>query len=428
MAGPRASNTDVGATSRKAIVEFCARCGGALPAQARFCAFCATPTGDPRAAETDPTQELPVVVAPHQAGTDDLVVVVTSSGRQPRRRLPVALVTVGIVIAIALLTTVALRDDDRSAVDPAVIVAAASAAADTPWVLAGEATTLEQLRRAGEAAPAAIASVQSQLPEVGRVKDDATRLALSSFVEAEIGLLGALARLASLDEGQSDRWPDVAADGRNALRRVTASALALPGSIGANTETIGADASRALPRLEKTLTTISSRLGAWRAEVEKTSETRESGRAALEGYAAPFRAQMEQYGTLRGRVADYVATIVGKTYADAYREFEQAREDRQEVREALSGFTAPEGVAAAHAGVNAVVDRSVGALDAAVEGLQYSLAYGVPYATTEGWRRFQAESDGISEAWRAAVAAWDKAIIDERARLDAIDDPPRPSI
>lgn len=427
MVGPRASNADGGA-SVDSVRGSCRRCGGALPIQSLFCPFCATPTGDVPTPATSRTTEVPLVGPPQWTEGGVSGTAIARWDKPSWRRVPGGLAGAVIVVAIALLVTAALRNDDGREVDAAVVVAAASEAGSAPWDLVGKATTLEQLRRAGEAVPAAVGSVKSQLLEVDRVGDDATRRGVRSFLEAEIALLETVARLATLDGDQSDRWPAVAVAGREALRRVTAAAAVLPERIGTNAAAIVAEASSALPALEEALTAMSDRLSTWRAEVDGTRQARDSGRAALDAYAGPFRAQMERYGTLRGEVADYVAKMATTSFREDYDFFERARTRRHEVREAMSGFTAPEGVAASHARVNAVVDRSVGALDAAVAGLNESLANDVAYTMTEGWLRFEAESEDISDAWRAAVAAWDKAVADERARLDAIHDPPRPSV
>lgn len=425
MGAPRVSDANPDAPSDTPRSGACGECHAQLPAHARFCAFCAAPVGDPPSVG-DETSALPSVAVPVQPS----VTTPPSSAPVARvaRRFSLVTAVAGVAVTVALVTTAVVSRDNRPTADPEAIVADAASKGATPWILARDATTMEAFRRTGEAVPASVAQVESELAEANRLRDADTRRAVRSFVEAELALLGALAPLAELDEARSEQWPAIGEAGRNALDRLRTAATALPKPARATAAGIIPAATQAVPHLERTLKDMSDRLAAWRTEIEKARAQRESGLAILETYAEPFRTQMKLYGELRSKAAGYVSGIADTRYRDDYAFFSEARAKRNEVREALSSYTPPTGLAAAHAQVNDAVDRSIGALDEAVSGLKRSEAGGEDYRATDGWTTFLSQSDEISAAWRDAVDAWDKAVAEERIRLNAIDDPPRPTI
>ena len=399
--------TDRESTSVETIRETCADCGQALPLRARFCPFCAAPARavqDPTDTAELPIAGSPITVAPEPANPD-----VHRFGSAWFRLI--ALAGGAVVLVLAMLLAATLGKEAPAEVDAGTIAAAASEAGSGPFALAMSSARLEQVRRVGDTARAAVTAVRSQLPEANRVENNAERRGLVAFLQAELTLLETLERLAVLDEEESDRWPGLAVAAEEALERFTRAADALPDPVATVPDQIIDQAGRAVPIIGATLISMSDRLAEWRSAVETARRDRESGRISLEAYAGPFRAQMERYGALRGAVAEHVAKMATTSYEQDLRFFEEARRDRHAVREAMSGFTAPEVVGAAHSGVTAAVDRSIGALDAAVEGLRYALAFRIPYPRTAGWQRFEAESDDISDDWRAAVAGWDLSLI-----------------
>lgn len=399
-------------------------CHADLPTQAHFCPYCAEPVRE-LAQAVGQTAELPILTVPEQPCVNTPAEGQPHRGSAGRRSLFV-LSTACIALIVAVVITVVVSRDDRRTADAESMVGTAASEGAKPWILVTEAATARDLRRAGQAVPAAMALVESQLAEVSRLGDGDTRRAVRTFLDAELALLGALTPLADLDQEQSDSWPAIGEAGQVALDRLRSATTALPKPATATSAGIVAATTRALPHLRTTLDEMRGRITAWRTEVEKARAERKTGLDALDAYAGPFRAQMERYGRLRGEVAEYVSRIASTKYEDDYRFFSEARAKRNEVREALSSYTPPAGLAAAHAQINAVVDRSIGAIDEAVSGLSRSQARGESFRNTDGWKTFMSRSEEISAAWRNAV--WDKVVADERDRLNAIDDPPRPAI
>lgn len=257
------------------------------------------------------------------------------------------------------------------------------------------------LRKVGDAAGA-------EAPAVA----DATA-ALGGTDQAEVlsgygALVTALAPLSRIDGESTGAWKSV----RQAVSTAVGAVVAAGGG---STSGLRTELPAALASVDGVLKTADAKMADWKAAHAAAAEARKDDSAELASYVDFFRTQTKGYEQLREDLSAFFDRVedpnAGVTYYEAFGFLSQATQDRQSVRDVLNGTSVPDEVRAEHDAVVAVVDRAIGAVQAAYDGASQAsdcIEY-CYYRDTPGWEVFQTQSEKISKDYAAALRAWDAA-------------------
>ena len=402
---------------------FCHGCGRLAPSAARYCPYCATALLEEGVAEEPevPASAETVIESP-----------VGEAPRRPRRRRRVAVASVAVLVVLVGAGAggaLALRDD-APRYDVEAGLAKVAAAIAKPWDATERAATLDKLEAAAAAAAEALPTVRSELQAIEEVDDRDERAALRAAYQAEAEMLTVLSGLGEVSATDSEDWADIVTDVRTGLEGVEQAAAELSALV----ETVAVSSlvdpmAQAVAPLELLLTGAKEKMLAWDKARDEVAAERFSAQAALDGYVEAFNDAAGRYSALRDELASYIDEMYDKSFADAYAYFGGAVAKRQEVRAAISTLTPPPGLVAAHTAALGIVDSSVAAVNDARRGLEeYQWEYYFSWESTPGWEDFSSKSDEISEGWTVAVAGWHEQVAAEQDRINALADPPKPSV
>jgi hypothetical protein len=274
--------------------------------------------------------------------------------------------------------------------------------------------------------------LNDELEAIGTSSDATSRNAAENSVEAHRDLATAWGGVADISEETPEAWGAVSdgiKDATSEWRRVQNERISagLPAFDGALRRTVesASDDTRAW------LGTTAVSLQQWKVEAGRVTANRTADLAALDAYAARVRPQLDRYAGLRKSLSSFTVRLENEsmTFTQAYGGLSDAADQRQEVRSAIAVATPPQAVAGAHTGLLAIVDRAVSAVHSASEGLrQYQYGYYSNWAETPAWLTFQEQGRAITAGYADAVSAWEQQVNAERARLEALTAPAKPSL
>lgn len=322
--------------------------------------------------------------------------------------------------AAALADTGAMLAGVSAAVGPALVEDATAEATRLLKSLQAARTT-QELRALGDAAA----------PEQAAVEAAAAALAPGEGREVLAGYAAALAAMADLSRLDPER-----AGGWSGTRAALAGSFgSVAGAAGLGGGNVRAVLGNALGAADAVVAGAAAALAEWKARTEAAVRARTADAAALEAYAASFRAWGKTYEQLRQDLAVFTARVdtqsPGVTYVEAYAFLAQAEQDRRDVRDALVASDVPVGLDDAHQDVVAAVDRSAAAVRSAYEGLEQSQVCSTVcpyYRDTPGWQAFLSESGAVGTAYAEAVARWSAAVPGAKAAIESRPLPARPAV
>lgn len=415
------------------------------------------------AAQLVPAAAPPGGLTPVVDGPSALASPSSSSNARP------VLIGVGVVVvvlALALGAFVALKGDDEQTaaapsgpkpVKPATLLDAASEEASAAYEKLDGATQLAQVNQAGTDAEAAGKAVDDLLSEVDLVASPAARTATRAALEETQGVLGAFAQLKGFDGAIPNHWVIISAS-------VDEHADALDDSLDRLAELKAYSPEEdpidqiedAQAGLDSSLGSINAKLADWQKQVEAVTADKAARLAALDDYTGAVQPLIDRYSGLRRDFQDFVNSLDDPMspvyFDDALNFFSSAASDRQSVRQSLAAITALAALTSPHQQLVSVVDTAVGATNDARSGVQqymyngYSGCYDdtydpylydefvepsysfLCYKQTPGWQTYMDKSDQITGSWTAAVDTWKQAVDKERAAIEAVPMPARPSV
>lgn len=315
------------------------------------------------------------------------------------------------------------------AVEKAVALASADNAATAVRRAIDEtssASVLEEVRAGGAAAATSAAELLGALTTLEDLGDSD---ALQQQLTLQAAFLDELSSLESLTEDSLTSWPTISAS-----LKETGTVMIAEMDLAARERTsLTSDLRQLRSQVDDVVTTARQRLRRWREEVRRAETARDEELAALSTYESGYRTHMERYNDLRDATADFTERIRDEyavTYDEAYTAFYDGISQREEVREAMNALSPPDSVRSNHLAVVGVIDGAIAAMQSAVDGLADSqfCYFDCYYEDTAGWRRFQDESERITDDFASATAAWDAAITDRRSELENLELPPKPDI
>lgn len=327
---------------------------------------------------------------------------------------------------------VADADIETNASTVAIETAVALATADNATLAVGRATDrmggavqLADIRAAAGVAEQAAGELQAALETLEGLSDGeatATKLSLQA------AFLDELAGLQLLTSENLSAWDAMSASLTDSADEMIAGLELKP----ADRSALNSELREMRASVAATVTSARKRLAAWRSDVREAEEQRDEELAALSSYESGYRTHMERYNDLRDSTADFTERIrddYGVTYDEAYTAFYDGISQREGVRDAMNALSPPDSVRSNHLAVVGVIDDAIAAMQAAVDGLADSqFCYYCYYEDTPGWRRFQEESDRITDEFASATSSWDAAISARRAELENLELPERPQI
>lgn len=294
------------------------------------------------------------------------------------------------------------------------------------------AATLAQINEASGAAERSGQEIDALLEDLPRITSPAARTATETALKSTRAILTSFAALKGFDGGNDVQWVMVstAAEDEADAREDATDRLVELGAYEAEEDV--------LEQLDSTIDQVDARLGAiaaqlstWRTQVKQIEADKAQRLAALDAYAESVRPLLDRYSGLRRDAQDFVDRVdtVGATYDEAYSFFESAASQRQSIRTSLATLTPPAKMAASHSGLLAVIDTAIGAVNDAAAGVrQDEFSYFTYYKDTPGWQTFESKSDQITGAYDSAVGVWNDAVDAERAEIEAIPLPPKPTV
>jgi hypothetical protein len=449
-----------------------------MPANARFCMDCGSErraggptdggeqttgsgiivvsTGGKRPvshALTDPTEEVIVIddegratmtVQPaEEVVEDDPAVVATepepvqpATGRITRKRVLIAGAGLAVVALIAAAVALLWPDSETPVDVNAELTTGATAFTETMTAFS-RGDLMADWSAASAEATDLLDTFDARRDVVAEVKDEEVREAATAVLDAQATAIESFA-LTFADYGVANfrRWDRRATQMQARLDQLDAAQQDLA-ALGQEELTATVD----VPAAEEVLTDlgrlVEDKRVEWNDWVEARNFALGSQAAAsfgLQQYAAPARSIMAEYQGLRDDLADWTAEIDTRivTVSEAYLEFGAAAEARRAVRNRFAALQPPPALSAAHSSLLGIVDEAIGAIDAAVEGLNIYL--NDPFYVywdardTPGWQTFSSASDRITTQFETARAAWDTALTGEENRIQTSGIPPRPEI
>ena len=304
-----------------------------------------------------------------------------------------------------------------SAVEAVVASAMAdNAMADVTSVISAASTAamLDDLTSAGAEAAVTATELQTALSllESSRAADQ-TKAALA----AEAAFLGELSSLQGLAEDTLERWSEIDAALANQGAEMLAAAALPPAEAAAAASDLRAMRSN----IDDVVGTAERKLDAWHGRVRRAKKEIAAGNAALTEYSAAFQTQLDRYGDLREATAGFTERIRTErvTFGEGFDFFYAGVEQREAVRTSMNELSPPDAMRPAHLALLAVIDDAIAAMNAAIAGTsEAQYCYFCSYKDTEGWLRFQSESERITDTFSSAVESWTQAVRTERANLD----------
>lgn len=315
-----------------------------------------------------------------------------------------------------------------SAVEVVIAVSTAENATASMELVVAEvasAKNLDGIREGGQAAAAASAELQGALQTLEGLSDaEATQERLS----LQAAFLDELATLESLSDDHLASWPTTSA----ALAERGEDMVAAMDLSAAGRSSLSADLRELRSSVEDVVITAQRKLAQWRQSVRRAEEQRDADLAALAEYEAGYRTHIERYNDLRDQTADFTERIrsgTGVTYDEAYTAFYDGISQREQVRDAMNELSPPDALRSSHLAVVGVIDDAIAAMQAAVDGIAESqFCYFCYYEDTAGWRRFQAESDRITDEFDSVTRGWDSAVSTQRSALENLELPKKPRV
>lgn len=150
-------------------------------------------------------------------------------------------------------------------------------------------------------------------------------------------------------------------------------------------------------------------------------------RTELQSYRAEGDSILDSYINLRNDTADFSDEIRsgGVSYGMAFDYFGGGESDRRDLANRMQALNYPDGVAAEHAHMVAVITAGAVAMNAAYDGVDETYECNdnpwgydfCDYRDSSGWQRFQSESDRITGEFDTARSQWTSTIDD---RLDSL--------
>jgi hypothetical protein len=304
-------------------------------------------------------------------------------------------------VAVYPHTSDASRERAEEAILPSNQVVAGSAAA------LEHAEKLDDLAEAGEAARVAIADVE--LLDTAGIGDSRFRSAAKKLLQAQLALLSALEPLADLDESTVGEWERHRRGIRAAVRRIDRAHPAVAElALTRELNVWGPVLSWSLANADAVVAKASRRLGIWRSRAQQVRLERRRALAAVMSYESSVGGYLATYDGLR-RDLDYWIRRVdseGTRGAKPHKFFGRAAAASQGVRDGLATLDPPAGVAAAHTGLLASMDRAIAA----------------------GWQRLRSESDVVARESASARSKWQAAVAREVKRITSVKAPKRPDV
>jgi len=434
----------------------CSSCGHLGPEDSAFCPKCGTsldvaaegaeteledqPAAILELVVADPTEEVPAILPLQQVRTDEETTDASVEVLEPegaakrswlRSRRGIWTASIGSLVLALALAAVAFVATRGESVDFAAGLTSAMAELDTAVEAAGEAENLAELSEAAataEAASSEIALTQVVFESAGAsersVASTAVLRGVQSVLEEFAGLSEVEIDSASRFGALTERLERPLEDVNRAISSLNTTGL----EVGLEAGPIN----KAAESADEIVEAAAAAFKDWETATADVRAKQEGDRTALASYEAAVRAQSSTYAGLREDLGSFIRRVdsgVTTSFTEGYETFAVARTKRQAVRTSLASATAPDSMAAAHAELLAVIDRSIDALESASEGLrQYEQDYWgyMTYKDTPGWKTFSSRSDRISGEWPTALAAWESRLGESSAAIDAVELPPKP--
>lgn len=310
-------------------------------------------------------------------------------------------------------TVIALTTADNATAEVREVVALVSGAQN-----------LSALRDAGSTASDAAIELQAAL---ATLEDMADADSAVERLAAEASFLGELSSLEELTDTTLSSW---AGTSESVAERgdVMVGAMSLPPSERSSLTT---DVREMRSNVDELVAAGKRELGQWRRDVEEAQAQRDEQLAALDAYESSYVTHMERYNDLRDSTADFTERIRTQfvTFGEGYDHFYDGIAQREEVRSAMSELSPPDALRSEHLAVVGVIDGAIAAMQAAVDGMaDAQFCYYCSYDETLGWRRFQAESDRITDEFGSVTAQWEQAVATERTNLENLELPKKPEL
>ena len=397
----------------------CRECTNPIAPWDRFCNSCGMKTdlgfaADSVAAlengDTDPIGFAPIAAPPSSP-------VVTSVAERPwYARRGAKLIAIALASAIAVgLAGFAANSYVESRKNQERIDAAISAASQSltqASIELGAAASTEQIR--------AIATTAGQTGTTlreGTVGLEGDNAARASSVQTA---LTAVAGLSALNTDTLNQWP--------ALRGTLKPAL---DAVNTGSEVLGVSGSDAsLATVDALVTRGVQAIANWNTKNAAIAQKKADDLAALDSYSTDMNTYLNQYSTMRSDTESQLDKIREAGFYEsstARSMFDDARGDRQRVRDAIANLPAPKGLSAPQAYVTDVISDGMAGMSALIGAIDANAATchmtSCNLLDQESWDDFQTTSDRVTTESRSAQDQVQNAI--NRLR-QAIKDRPMP--
>lgn len=324
--------------------------------------------------------------------------------------------------AAQLAATGSLLESMSTAVGPA-LVADTAAEAERLLKRLHDAALTADLRKVGNdvaAEQGAVADAADALP------DGDGKKVLSGYATA----LASMTDLSKIDAEHTGGW--------TATRAKLAQTFGQVASAAGTSDGAGVrDAlEEALTAMDGVVNKASAAMADWKVKTENAVAAQKTDTENLASYTSFFRSQSKVYEQHRQDLAAFTARVedpnAGVTYYEGYAFLSQAAQDRRDVRDMMVGMDVPAGVRDAHEQVVAAIDRAIGAVQSAYDGLEQSedcyFEDCLYYRDTPGWQTFQSESDAIGEAYADAMKVWEADAAAAKASVSSRTLPAKPEV
>ena len=393
------TDTQVLRAGQESLRRYCTACGAPSEVSARFCGGCGLALD-----ETSPTAGAAASSPAAEVGPPAPV------ARRRRSWLMPAGIGLAVVLVGAGAAGVVLMNQPHP--EDAVLAEAAVAAEGLLEDMQAAQVTAD-LRAVAEDVDAAAEPVTDVLVTLNPA--DGSAQALAGMDE----VFSALTGLAGIDADTLEVWPQVRDDLDTALD-------ALPGEVEGMDPVTDAGA-QAIEATDLLMADAEQTLADWQASVEAAEAASQDNAAAAEAlteYDNAVQGQLRTYNSLRNDTSSFVDLVESPdsyvTWEQGYDAMSAGAQARREVRDALNAIPVPDGVAAEHARLVAMVEDAAAAMDAGYSGLSEADACWFNdcyYADTSGWQTFRQESARITGEFAAADSAWQSALAGLRAPL-----------
>lgn len=363
-----------------------------------------------------PTQPVP---AAEGAEFDDQVAPGEQGGGRKKQLI---LTAVGVVTVLALIGAGGFYYLNRGPSPSELALQTAATSSEDMLIDLQAATTTADIRAAVEPAAESAEAVSAAI--AADPSDSAAKQALL----AQESLLLAMASLVNLNADTLATWAETEATMVAALDELAA-AEGLP---VAELDENGAPAVRTVSEV---VADGQAAMTAWQAQVAQVqaqTAANQAAVAALDAYIPAVQGVLGRYASLRNQTGSFTARVRngGVTYAQAYQAMSNGASARRALRSELASMTVPEGLAAEHNRLVAMIQSAAEAMDAGYNGIEDSdYCYTTcDYDETSGWRQFQSESDRITGEFGDAEAAWTAKADQIRANAGEVAAPPKPEV